>query len=326
MIIRPRRLRKTQKIRDLVRETDLKVNDLIMPIFIDETLNNDEKKPISSMPNQYRFGIDAAVKECEEIADLGVPAVILFGIPKEKDEIASSGYDDNGGVQEVIRKVKEKLNDDLIIIADVCMCEYTSHGHCGIISKDGEVLNDETLPILAKIALSYAKAGVDIVAPSDMMDGRVYEIRKVLEENNYKNVSIMSYSAKYASAFYGPFRDAADSTPQFGDRKAYQMDIANSREALREIELDIEEGADLLLVKPALPYLDIIRLARDNYNIPVGGYCVSGEYSMIEAAAEKGWLDRKKTVFETLLSIKRAGAEFIITYWAKEVAEWLSKN
>ncbi|MDK2790182.1 MAG: porphobilinogen synthase [Methanothermococcus sp.] len=319
MIMRPRRLRKSYKMRDLVRETILTKNDLIMPIFVDENLKANEKKEISSMPNQYRFSVDGAVEEAKEIADLGIPAVILFGIPKYKDEVASSAYDMNGGVQKAISKIKEELGDELLVIADVCMCEYTSHGHCGIV-KDNEILNDETLEILGKIALSYAESGADIVAPSDMMDGRVRKIREVLEENGHKNVAIMSYAAKYSSAFYGPFRDAAESAPKFGDRKTYQMDPGNSKEALREIELDIEEGADLILVKPALPYLDILKMAKDNFNVPIGGYCVSGEYSMVEAAAEKGWLDRDATIYETLLSIKRAGADFIITYWAKEFA------
>ncbi|ABO34649.1 porphobilinogen synthase [Methanococcus maripaludis C5] len=322
MLIRPRRLRTNQKIRDMVRETVLTKNDLVMPIFVDENLKDDEKTPIRSMPGQFRYGIDAAVNECVEISELGVPAVILFGIPVEKDEFATSAINEQGGVQKVISKVKSKLGDDLLVIADVCMCEYTSHGHCGII-KGEEILNDETLEVLGNIALSYAKAGVDIVAPSDMMDGRVLKIRNVLDQNGFKNVSIMSYAAKYASAFYGPFRDAAESTPQFGDRKSYQMDIGNSKEALKEIGLDINEGADLILVKPALPYLDIVKMAKEVSNIPVGGYCVSGEYSMIEAAAQNGWIDREKAVFETLLGIKRAGADFIITYWAKEVANWL---
>ncbi|MEO2117781.1 MAG: porphobilinogen synthase [Methanocaldococcus sp.] len=320
MLIRPRRLRKNQKIRDLVRETTLTKNDLIMPIFVDENLKGNEKKEISSMPNQYRFSIDGAIEEAKKIADLKIPAVILFGIPKYKDEVASSAYDKNGVVQRTIRGIKEELGDELLVIADCCLCEYTSHGHCGIV-KDGKILNDATLPILAKIALSYAEAGVDIVAPSDMMDGRVKVIREVLEENGYDDVAIMSYSAKYASSFYGPFREAAESAPKFGDRKSYQMDIGNAREAMKEIALDIEEGADLILIKPALPYLDIIRMAKDRFDVPIGGYCVSGEYAMVEAAARNGWLDREKVIYEILLSIKRAGADFIITYWAKEVAE-----
>ena len=322
MLIRPRRLRKNQKIRDLVRETTLTKNDLIMPIFVDENLKGNERREISSMPNQYRFSVEGAIEEAKEIADLGIPAVILFGIPKYKDEIASSAYDKNGVVQRTIRGIKEELGDELLVIADCCLCEYTSHGHCGIV-KDGKILNDATLPILAKIALSYAEAGVDIVAPSDMMDGRVRAIREILEEYGYDDVAIMSYSAKYASSFYGPFREAAESAPKFGDRKSYQMDIGNAREAMKEIALDIEEGADLILVKPALPYLDIIRMAKDRFNVPIGGYCVSGEYAMVEAAARNGWLDREKVIYEILLSIKRAGADFIITYWAKEVAEKL---
>jgi porphobilinogen synthase len=322
MLIRPRRLRKNQKIRDLVRETVLTKNDLIMPIFVDENLKGNEKKEINSMPNQYRFSVEGAIEEAKKIADLGIPAVILFGIPKYKDEIASSAYDKNGVVQRTIRGIKEELGDELLVIADCCLCEYTSHGHCGIV-KDGKILNDATLPILAKIALSYAEAGVDIVAPSDMMDGRVKAIREILEEYGYDDVAIMSYSAKYASSFYGPFREAAESAPKFGDRKSYQMDIGNAREALKEIALDIEEGADLILVKPALPYLDIIRMAKDRFDVPIGGYCVSGEYAMVEAAARNGWLDREKVIYEILLSIKRAGADFIITYWAKEVAEKL---
>jgi len=324
MLIRPRRLRKNEKIRDLVRETVLTKNDLIMPLFIDENLKSNEKKEISSMPNQYRFSIDGVVEECREIADLGIPAVILFGIPKYKDEIASSAYDKNGVIQTSIRKIKDELSDELLIIADTCLCEYTSHGHCGII-KNNKVLNDETLEILSKIALSYAESGVDIVAPSDMMDGRVKKIRDTLDENNYEDVSIMSYSAKYASSFYGPFRDAAESAPKskIKDRKTYQMDYGNSREALREIELDIKEGADMILIKPALPYLDILKMAKENFNIPTGAYCVSGEYSMIEAAAQNGWINRKEAIMETLMSIKRAGADFIITYWAKEVAKYL---
>jgi porphobilinogen synthase len=322
MLIRPRRLRKNQKIRDLVRETVLTKNDLIMPIFVDEHLKGNERREISSMPNQYRFSVEGAIEEAKEIADLKIPAVILFGIPKHKDEIASSAYDKNGVVQRTIRGIKEELGDELLIIADCCLCEYISHGHCGIV-KDGKILNDATLPILAKIALSYAEAGVDIVAPSDMMDGRVKAIREILEEYGYDDIAIMSYSAKYASSFYGPFREAAESAPKFGDRKSYQMDIGNAREALKEIALDIEEGADLILIKPALPYLDIIRMAKDRFDVPIGGYCVSGEYAMVEAAARNGWLDREKVIYEILLSIKRAGADFIITYWAKEVAEKL---
>lgn len=322
MLIRPRRLRKNQKIRDLVRETTLTKNDLIMPIFVDENLKGNEKREINSMPNQYRFSVEGAIEEAKNIADLGIPAIILFGIPKYKDDIASSAYDKNGVVQRTIRGIKEELGDELLVIADCCLCEYTSHGHCGIV-KNGKILNDATLPILAKIALSYAESGVDIVAPSDMMDGRVRVIRESLEENGYDDVLIMSYSAKYASSFYGPFREAAESAPKFGDRRSYQMDIGNSREALKEIALDIEEGADMILIKPALSYLDIIRLAKNNFNVPIGGYSVSGEYAMVEAASKNGWLDRDKVIYEILLSIKRSGADFIITYWAKYAAEKL---
>ncbi|EHP86244.1 porphobilinogen synthase [Methanotorris formicicus] len=322
MLIRPRRLRKNQKIRDLVRETTLTKNDLIMPIFVDENLKGNEKKEIQSMPNQYRFSIEGSVEEAKEIADLGIPGVILFGIPKHKDEVASSAYDKNGVIQKTIRCIKDELGDELLVIADVCLCEYTSHGHCGIV-RDGKILNDETLKILSKIALSYAESGVDIVAPSDMMDGRVRAIRETLEKHGFDDVTIMSYAAKYASSFYGPFRDAAESAPKFGDRKSYQMDIGNAREAMKEIKLDIEEGADLILVKPALPYLDIIRMAKDRFDVPIGGYCVSGEYAMVEAGARNGWLNREGAIFETLLCIKRAGADFIITYWAKEVASLL---
>ncbi|UXM84499.1 porphobilinogen synthase [Methanococcus aeolicus] len=326
MIKRPRRLRNTKKIRDLVGETTLIKNDLIMPLFIDETLKGSEKKEITSMPNQYRFSTEGVVEECKEIADLGVPAVILFGIPKYKDEIASSAYDENGVIQKAIRNIKAELGNDLLVIADTCLCEYTSHGHCGLIDyKNNKVLNDETLPILSKIAISYANSGVDIIAPSDMMDGRVGALRKALDENNHTDIPIMSYGAKYASSFYGPFRDAAESAPksEIKDRKTYQMDYRNSNEAIREIELDIEEGADLILVKPALPYLDIIKIANDNFNIPIGAYCVSGEYSMIEAASINGWINRTDAIIETLHSIKRAGASFIINYWAKEIAKYL---
>ncbi|MBW9221869.1 porphobilinogen synthase [Methanothermococcus sp. SCGC AD-155-C09] len=324
MIIRPRRLRRNKKIRDLVRETTLNKNDFIMPLFVDENMEGKNKREIPSMPNQYRFSVESAIEECKEIADLSIPAVILFGIPKNKDEYGSSAYDKNGVIQRTIRGIKNELGDELLVIADTCLCEYTSHGHCGIL-KDNKVLNDETLNILFKIALSYAESGVDIVAPSDMMDGRVRVLRNTLEENGYYDVSIMSYASKYASAFYGPFREAAESSPKYGlrDRKTYQMDPGNWREALREIELDIEEGADMILIKPGLPYLDILRLAKENFNVPIGSYCVSGEYSMIESASQMGWINREDAIMETLLSIKRAGADFIITYWAKEVCDCL---
>ena len=324
MLIRPRRLRKNERIRELVRETTLTKKDLIMPLFVDERIERG-KREISSMPNQYRFSVEAAIEECKEIADLGIPGVILFGIPKEKDEFGSSAYNKEGVIQRTIRGIKEELGDEILVIADTCLCGYTTHGHCGIL-RDNKVLNDETLKILSKIALSYAESGADVVAPSDMMDGRVRAIRETLEENNYSDVCIMSYGVKYASAFYGPFRDAAESAPRYGlkDRKTYQMDPGNWREALKEIELDIEEGADMILIKPGLPYLDILRLARDNFKVPIGSYCVSGEYAMVEAAAQRGWIDRKEAIMEILLSIKRAGADFIVTYWAKEVCEYLN--
>ena len=323
MLIRPRRLRKNHKIRDLVRETTLSKKDLIMPIFVDERIKKG-KKEIPSMPNQYRFSVESAIEECRKIADLGIPGVILFGIPKYKDEYGTSAYKKDGVIQRTIRGIKEELGNEILVIADTCLCEYTTHGHCGIL-KDNKVLNDETIEILSKIALSYAESGVDVVAPSDMMDGRVKAIRETLEENNYHDVCIMSYAVKYASAFYGPFRDAAESYPRYGlkDRKTYQMDPGNWREALREIELDIEEGADMILIKPGLPYLDILRLAKDNFNIPIGSYCVSGEYSMVESAAQRGWINRVDAIMEILLCIKRAGADFIITYWAKEVCEYI---
>jgi len=324
MLIRPRRLRKNERIRELVRETTLTKKDLIMPLFVDERIERG-KREIPSMPNQFRFSVESAIEECKEIADLGIPGVILFGIPKKKDEFGSSAYNKDGVIQRTIRGIKEELGDEILVIADTCLCGYTTHGHCGIL-RDNKVLNDETLKILSKIALSYAESGADVVAPSDMMDGRVRAIRETLEENNYSDVCIMSYAVKYASAFYGPFRDAAESAPRYGlkDRKTYQMDPGNWREALREIELDIEEGADMILIKPGLPYLDILRLARDNFKVPIGSYCVSGEYAMVEAAAQRGWIDRKEAIMEILLSIKRAGADFIVTYWAKEVCEYLN--
>ena len=318
-----RRLRKNENIRRLVRENNLKISDLIMPIFVDENVK--DKREIKSLPGQFRFSIDKAVEEAKEIANLKIPAVILFGIPKEKDEIGSSAFKKDGVIQRTIRKIKDELGNNLIVIADCCLCEYTTHGHCGIV-KNGKVVNDETLKVLEKIALSYAEAGADIIAPSDMMDGRVRVIREALEREGFDDVLIMSYSAKYCSSFYGPFREAADNKPKFGDRRSYQMDIHNAREAMREIELDIEEGADLILIKPALPYLDIIRMARDRFLVPIGGYCVSGEYSMIEAAARNGWIDRERAIYETLISIKRAGADFIITYWAKEVVKWFREG
>jgi len=316
---RSRRSRKNQYMRDLISETTVSVDDLIYPIFI--VPGRRVKEEINSMPGIYRNSIENAVKEIKQIDDLGIRGVLLFGIPEKKDELGSGGYDENGIIQRALREIKQKVGD-VLLITDICMCEYTSHGHCGII-KDGHVDNDETLGYLSKIALSHANAGADIVAPSDMMDGRVGSIRKSLDERGFKDVGIMSYSAKYASAFYGPFRDAADSTPGFGDRKSYQMDPPNVREALREIAQDIEEGADIVMIKPALPYLDVIRAAREEFNYPLAAYNVSGEYSMVKAAGNLGWIDDKLVMLEIITSIKRAGADIIISYFAKEVAKVL---
>ena len=323
---RPRRLRSNKLLRELIRETHLSVKDLIMPLFVRH--GDGIKNEISSMPGNYQFSVDTLVEEVKEIATLGIPGVILFGIPSTKDESGTEAYADDGIIQKAIRAIKENVSD-ILVITDVCMCEYTNHGHCGYIKKDektGEyqIDNDETLKLLSKEALSHAEAGVDIVAPSDMMDGRVGAIRDILDDNGYDNIPIMSYAAKYASAYFGPFRDAAESPPSFGDRRTYQMDTPNSEEAIREVALDIEEGADIVMVKPALPYLDIIRLIKDQFGYPVAAYNVSGEYSMVKAAHEKGWLDEKAVALETLMSIKRAGADIILTYWAKDAARWLS--
>ena len=319
---RPRRLRKNEIIRKMIRETTLSVDDLILPLFI--TFGKGRKIAIKSMPGHYQLSVDNLAKEVKEIKSLGIPAVILFGIPEHKDEVGSEAYNPKGVVQHAIKTIKDKA-PELIVITDVCMCEYTSHGHCGII-KQGDVDNDATLELLAKEALSHAKAGADMVAPSDMMDGRVAAIRKILDENGFSNIPIMSYAAKYASAFYGPFRDAAESTPQFGDRRSYQMDPANSNEALREVRLDIEEGADIVMVKPALPYLDIIRRIKNEFKYPVAAYNVSGEFSMIKAANQLGWMDGERAMMESLISIKRAGADLILTYFAKEAAKILGSR
>lgn len=323
---RPRRLRSNKHLRDLIQETHLSVKDLIMPLFVRP--GSGIKREISSMPGNYQFSADTLVEEVKEIASLGIPGIILFGIPDSKDELGTEAYADDGIIQKAIRAIKENVSD-ILVITDVCMCEYTNHGHCGYIKKDkktGEyqVDNDETLKLLSKEALSHAEAGVDIVAPSDMMDGRVGAIREILDQNGYENIPIMSYAAKYASAFYGPFRDAAESPPSFGDRRSYQMDTPNSEEAIREASLDIDEGADIVMVKPALPYLDIIRLIKDQFGYPVAAYNVSGEYSMVKAAHEKGWLDEKTVAMEILMGIKRAGADIILTYWAKDAARWLT--
>ncbi|WP_434577267.1 porphobilinogen synthase [Thermoanaerobacterium thermosaccharolyticum] len=320
LLKRPRRLRANEVIRRMVKETSISVDDLIYPMFV--VPGENIKEEISAMPGVYRYSVDKLINEVKEVYDLRIPAVLLFGIPSKKDELGSEAYDENGIIQRAVKSIKESI-PQMIVITDVCMCEYTSHGHCGIV-RDGYVQNDETVSYITKIALSHVKAGADIVAPSDMMDGRIKAIRNILDENGYVNTPIISYSAKYASSFYGPFREAANSAPQFGDRKSYQMDPANSDEALREISLDIDEGADIIMVKPALPYLDIIRRAKDTFNVPIAAYNVSGEYSMIKAASQMGYIDEKSTVLESLTGIKRAGADIIITYFAKDVAKWLT--
>lgn len=317
--LRLRRLRRNKALRALVRETKVEVGDLVYPLFVVE--GSKIKQKISSMPGLYRLSNDLLPKEVEEIARLGIPAVILFGIPQKKDEVGSLAYHPKGVIQQAIRAIK-KTTTELLVITDVCLCEYTSHGHCGVV-VDGYVDNDKTLGLLAKTALSHAEAGADIVAPSDMMDGRVKAIRQALDGNGFQDIPILAYAAKYASYFYGPFREAAESAPQFGDRRSYQMDPPNWREALREIEQDIVEGADIVMVKPALPYLDVIRKVRDTFNHPLAAYSVSGEYAMVKAAAKQGWLDEKGLVLEMLTAIKRAGADIIITYYAKEAASWL---
>src|SRR5262250_897764 len=316
---RPRRLRRNEKIRELVRETMLSPKNFIYPIFVAPGKNR--AQPVSSMPGVSQLSVDRAVRECEEAQALGIPAIILFGVPEHKDPVGREAYADSGVVQQAIRTIKEKV-PGLLIITDVCLCEYTDHGHCGVI-KNGDVDNDSTLELLAKEALSHARAGADIVAPSDMMDGRVGAIRKSLDQNGFEQIAIMAYAAKYASGFYGPFREAAESTPQFGDRRSYQMDPANVHEAMREIELDIEEGADMIMVKPALPYLDVIAAARERFDVPLAAYQVSGEYAMIEAAARNGWIERERVMMESLTSIRRAGASLILTYYAKEAAKLL---
>ena len=303
----------------MFRETVLRKEDLIYPLFIVE--GEKVKKEISSMPGQFQMSVDNILRECEELRDLGVTSILLFGIPADKDEVGSGAYDEHGIIQKALREIKKHF-PDFIVITDVCLCEYTSHGHCGVV-EDGCVQNDATLELLAKEALSHAQSGADIIAPSDMMDGRVAAIRRILDENGFTDTPIMAYSAKYSSAFYGPFREAAESAPQFGDRKTYQMDFGNADEAMREIAQDIAEGADIVMVKPALSYLDVIRRTKENFNMPVAAYNVSGEYSMIKAAAEKGWLDGEKVMMEVLTSIKRAGADVIITYFAKEAARAL---
>jgi len=317
-----RRTRQNERLRGLVRETYLNVEQLIYPLFIAE--NIDEPREISAMPGIMQWPLEYLGREAERITRLGIPAVLLFGIPSEKDEMGSQAYASQGVIQQAIRRLKAKV-PDLLVITDVCLCEYTSHGHCGVI-HNGNVQNDESLELLARMALSHVEAGADIVAPSDMMDGRVGAIRSVLDEFSYSSTPIMAYSAKYASGFYGPFREAAASAPQFGDRRSYQMDPANVREALREVELDIAEGADIVMVKPALAYLDVIQLVREHCNLPIAAYNVSGEYAMIKAAAQRGWIDERRIVMEVLTGIRRAGADIIITYFAPEVAQWLRER
>lgn len=317
---RMRRLRQNEALRSLVRETEISKTDLIYPMFVTEGENI--KEPVESMPGIYQWSIDRIDEEFDRVVNAGILGILLFGIPAHKDECGSEAYDDNGVTQRCIRHIKEKY-PELLVISDICLCEYTSHGHCGLI-RDGVILNDETLPLLAKASLSVVKAGADMVAPSDMMDGRIGYIRNYLDENGYKNTPIMAYSAKFASAFYGPFRDAAHSAPQFGDRKSYQMDPANGREAVRECLADIGEGADIIMVKPALAYLDILKEVREITDMPLCTYNVSGEYAMVKAAAQNGWIDEKRIVMEEMTAMKRAGAKIIITYHAIDVANWIS--
>lgn len=319
---RLRRLRKNYNFRRLIQETQLSVNDLIYPLFV--VPGSGIKEPIPSMPGQYHLSIDKLVEEVKRSADLGIPGVMLFGLPEEKDETGSSGYAEDGIIQKALIELK-KAAADMILITDVCLCEYTSHGHCGVL-KDGNVDNDATSDLLAQQALSHALSGADMVAPSDMMDGRVAEIRARLDENGFEQIPIMAYSVKYASAYYGPFREAANSAPSFGDRKGYQMDPANIREGLREAALDVEEGADIIMVKPALAFMDVIAKVKEEFNLPLAVYNVSGEYAMVKAAAEKGWIDERKIVMETLTGMKRAGADMILTYHATDAALWLKDN
>ncbi|MSP41549.1 MAG: porphobilinogen synthase [Deltaproteobacteria bacterium] len=319
---RPRRLRRNEKIRAMVRETSLAPKNLIYPLFIGP--GKDKVQPVSSMPGVAQLSVDRAVDECVEASGLAIPAVILFGLPETKDAIGSDAYNDGGIVQQAIRAIKDKL-PDMLVITDVCLCEYTDHGHCGVI-KNGDVDNDGTLELLVKESLSHARAGADIVAPSDMMDGRVGAIRSALDHDGFSQTAIMAYAAKYASGFYGPFREAAESTPQFGDRRSYQMDPANSDEALREVEMDIREGADIVMVKPAMAYLDVVYRVKQKFGYPVAAYNVSGEYSMIKAAGQNGWIDEERIMMEVLYAIRRAGADMILTYFAKDAARLMAKG
>jgi len=320
---RPRRLRKNVKLRALIQEHELSVQHLIYPIFVRE--DAPDRLAVQSMPGIFQLSVDRTLDEVEEVVSLSIPAVLLFGIPAHKDEVGSGAYDENGIVQRATGEIKKRFGDDVLVVADLCLCEYTSHGHCGAL-KNGEVDNDETLKLLARAGLAQAGAGADIIAPSDMMDGRVKAVRKALDECGFSNLPIMSYAAKYASVLYSPFRDAAESAPQFGDRRSYQMDPPNQREAMREMEMDVEEGADIIMVKPALFYLDVLALARQRIARPLAAYCVSGEYAMVKAAAGQGFLDYKRTVIELTTSIKRAGADVVITYFAKDLARWMRED
>lgn len=320
--IRHRRLRYNPLVRDMVRETVLTKSDLIYPLFV--VPGTKIKNPVKSMPGVFQLSIDELVKECKEVRDLGIPAVILFGIPDHKDEVGSGAYDANGIIQQAVRAIKAEVKN-LLVITDVCMCEYTSHGHCGVLNGE-DILNDETISLLAKEAVTHAEAGADIIAPSDMMDGRVAAIRKALDYKGFNKIPIMSYAAKYASGFYGPFRDAAESTPAFGDRRSHQMDVGNVNEALREVAEDIEEGADIVMVKPAGPYLDVIRKVKDTFGMPTAAYQVSGEYAMIKAAGANGWIDEERVMVEAAFAIKRAGADMFLTYFAKDLAKWIDKT
>src|SRR5436853_1685219 len=325
MVHRPRRLRRSPAIRNLVRETNLTAHDFVLPLFVNEKI--DKRRPIVSMPGVFQLPLAEIVDEARQAQDAGLQAILLFGIPEKKDEQASGAYAENGVVQKALRAIKEKC-PEVVVLTDVCLCEYMSHGHCGVTRMDGDhfhVLNDETVDLLVKTALSHAQAGADMVAPSDMMDGRIGAIREALDANGFDQTGIMSYAAKFASVFYGPFRDAAESPPQFGDRRSYQMDTANAEEALREVALDIDEGADIVMVKPALPYLDILWRARERFGKPTAVYHVSGEYATIKAAPEKGVFDERAAVLEIMTSIKRAGADIIVTYWARELTEWVNK-
>jgi porphobilinogen synthase len=321
-MFRPRRLREKALLRAMTRETSLAVDDFVYPLFV--VHGRGVREPITSMPGQSQLSVDELVKEAKDAASMGIPAILLFGLPQDKDPHGSEAYAEDGIVQQAVRAVKDRV-PDLLVITDVCLCEYTSHGHCGVV-EDGVVRNDPTLDLIARTAVSHAEAGADMVAPSDMMDGRVGAIREALDESSYGDTPIMAYSAKYASTFYGPFREAANSTPQFGDRRSYQMDPANAQEAMREIALDIDEGADIVMVKPALPYLDIISRAKTEFGVPLAAYSVSGEYAMIKAAGKLGWLDEERAMMEALIAIRRAGADIVITYFAKDAARALERG